>query len=111
MSLTREQIQNENNTKSKPIYIRNTQNNQEIEIQIQLIETVGDLKRKIENIFGLEYGFLNGYFLRIKYKGQREGKLLDNDNTTLGQNHVKSYSTVMFGKTKNKGGKIFFLKS
>lgn len=102
--MTKENIRRLSNEKLKNIYLNYLIDNHEEEIQVRLSETVGDLKRKIEEIYKFDKGFLNEYKLRIKYRGQREGKLLDEDQTTLGQNHVKSGSTVLFGKEKNRGG-------
>lgn len=102
--LTKEQIRRLSNDKIKNIYLNYLIDNHEEEVEVKLTETVRDLKRKIESIYKFDKGFLNDYKLRIKYRGQREGKLLDEDHTTLGQNHVKSGSTVIFGKEKNKGG-------
>lgn len=105
--MTKQQIRKLSNDKLKNIYLNYLIDNHEEEVGVKLTETVGDLKRKIESIYKFENGFLNEYKLRIKYRGQREGKLLDEDHTTLGQNHVKSGSTVLFGKEKNKGGKNY----
>lgn len=107
--MTKQQIRKLSNDKIKNIFLNYLIDNHEEEVGIKLTETVGDLKRKIESIYKFENGFLNEYKLRIKYRGQREGKLLDEDHTTLGQNHVKSGSTVLFGKEKNKGGKKLYL--
>lgn len=102
--MTKENIRRLSNEKLKTIYLNYLIDNHEEEIQVKLTDTVADLKRRIEEIYKFDKGFLNEYKLRIKYRGQREGKLLDEDQTTLGDNHVKSHSTVLFGKEKNKGG-------
>lgn len=102
--MTKEQIRQLSNNKIKTIYLNYLIDNHEEEIDVKLTETVSDLKRKIEERYKFDNGFLTDYKLRIKYRGQREGKLLDEDHTTLGQNHVKGGSTIFFGKEKNKGG-------
>lgn len=100
--MTHEDIVNEKNNKIKKLYIR--YNDQEAEITVSLTETVGDLKNKIESIFPSLKGKLKKYKLRMKYRGQREGKLLDEDYTTLKDNHIISGSTIILGRTKNRGG-------
>ena len=88
----------------KVVFLKNIENNEEIETKVYLYETVGDLKRKIERLFNLRNGFLDSeYKLRMKYRGCREGILLNEDNTTLYDNRIKSNSTITFMKTKNKG--------
>lgn len=94
----------EESKKPKTVFLKNIENNVEIETAVYLTQTVGDLKRTIERLFGFNNGFLNGYNLKMKYKGQREGRLLDSDNTTLYDNHLRSYSIITFMKTKNQGG-------
>ena len=42
----------------------------------------------------------------MKYNGQREGKLLDHDETTLRENHVKNGCTILLGRVKNRGGQF-----
>jgi hypothetical protein len=101
--MTDSQIEREILNKEKKIWIK--YNDLDEEITIKSSETVGDLKKKIEKKFSLEKGQLNGVKLRIKYSGQREGKLLDTDDTTLRDNHVKNGSTILLGRIKNRGGK------
>lgn len=95
---------------SKVVFLKNIENNQEIETTIYLNETIGDLKRKIEKLFNLKNGLLDSeYKLKMKFRGSREGILLGADNTTLEFNHVKSYSVITFMKTKNKGANLKLL--
>lgn len=102
LHMTDSQIERENLNKEKKIWIK--YNDLDEEIIIRSNETIGDLKRKIEQKFSLEKYKLNGVRLRMKYTGQREGKLLDNDDTTLRDNHVKNGSTILLGRIKNRGG-------
>ena len=105
--MTTTQIEREILNKEKKIWVK--YNDQDEEITIKLSETVGHLKRKIEKKFSLDKDQLNGVKLRIKYNGQREGKLLDTDDTTLGDNHIKNGSTILLGRIKNRGGKYNFI--
>jgi hypothetical protein len=102
--MTDADIENEIVNKKKKIWVR--YNDDEEELSILQSETVGDLKNKIEKKFSLGKNFLKGIRLRMKYNGQREGKLLDNDETTMRDNHVKNGSTIILGRTKNRGGNI-----
>lgn len=102
--MTEVDIENAIINKKKKIWIR--YNDDEEELSILQSETVGDLKNKIEKKFSLGKNFLKGVRLRMKYNGQREGKLLENDETTIRENHVKNGSTIILGRTKNRGGNI-----
>lgn len=102
--MTDSEIEKEIENKEKIIWVK--YNDNEEEIKVLNSEKVKDLKAKIEKKFSLEKGHLNGIKLRMKYNGQREGKLLDHDETTLRENHVKNGCTILLGRVKNRGGQF-----
>lgn len=110
--LSKEEIRKEHNEKLKSIDVEYILTREVKTINVQLKEKVKDVKRKIENEFGFDYGYLDQYKLRITLEGKRESKLLTDDNLSLEQYHVKNHSTIVFGKEKNSGGnfnnKLFY---
>lgn len=107
MSKNSQQIREEANNRIKEIYIKYTEKEKEIRTQIQLTETVKGLKKKIVNLFDLPSNFLDNHKLRVKYPGMRNGKLLQDDNKTLEEYHIKNESLFIFSKEENSGGNIF----
>ena len=68
------------------------------EITTKKKTTIGELKKLIEQKFGLDSGFLNNYNLKFhSYRSQIVENALG-DSTTIFDNKIRNKSTVIFGK-------------
>ena len=84
------------------IDVTHAENNFDIEVFPNI--TVKNLKNKIEELFGLKPGCLNNIELRCTRKGERVGRLLENNNKTLFDYHIQNGTSIFFMTIKNRGG-------
>ena len=97
--------------KIKKVYLKDISLNSILEVEIDISITVKELKDKIERVFNYEPGFLKGCCPIMINRGERVGKILDDDNSPLELFQIKNLCTITFSKTKNVGGggpPIFF---
>lgn len=103
------EIHNKAKNEIKSIIIRDeTNEDNEIDMDILPTKTVGYLKSKIEEKFTLKVGTLKNIHLRMQKKGERVGTLLENDNDTLFDYRIQTGAVVTFMVMENIGGKLLF---
>lgn len=86
----------------KRIYINYLVTDQRnIPMNVNLNETVKELKTKIENLLGTK--ILNN--LMIKHQKRRKPRCLDDESKTLREAHIHNNDEITIGKSDVKGGK------
>ena len=105
-SMTKSDIKNNLMNTYKTITVCYIVTGVNIELQVKLSMTVKELKKKIEKEFGFPDGFLKDHKLRMNCYGERDGKLLKDDNSNLAYYKVKNETIIRFGKEKNEGAII-----
>lgn len=99
-----ERILSERNNETKVIYAVHN-NGREESISVTLSETVLDLKKKIEKKFNLAPDTLINQHIMKKGVKDRTPRDLQDNNTTLADNHIHNETKIYFSVLKNNGGK------
>lgn len=94
--------------KVKTLYIERIDFDDTRELRTAMNISVNELKRKIENLYGLDYNSLDRIELRVQYGGMSAPKLItqDDEEKSLFENHIPSYAKIKFGLEENRGGQI-----
>ena len=99
-----DKILSNRNNEEKVIYAVHN-NGTEESIYVTLGETVLDLKKKIEKKFHLAPNTLTDQHIMKKGIKDRTPRDLQDNNTTLGENHIHNETKIYFSVLKNNGGK------